>query len=164
MELSSAAGSRGRGTGCRRPAGCVRAGSRRNWPSRCPRARRTGATPVTGLLRGHRPASGHRPGPADSALFAALAQDGRAGQAELAAATGWAPGTVARRLAELRASGALFFDVEIDPALLGGVTAALHRYLVGRIGALDAIHALETAPVLRTVKSSGPSAGRGPRA
>ncbi len=147
------------------------------------------------------------PGPADAALFAALAQDGRTGQAELAAATGWSPGTVARRLADLRASGALFFDVEIDPALLGGGTAALlwmsvaparldrvatalarheelafvaattgptnlvahalcadpsalHRYLVGRIGALDAISALETAPVLRTVKSSGPLAAR----
>jgi len=33
-------------------------------------------------------------------------------------------------------------------------TAALHRYLVHRLGALDAIYTLETAPVLRTVKSA----------
>jgi DNA-binding Lrp family transcriptional regulator len=32
---------------------------------------------------------------------------------------------------------------------------ALHRYLTERLGALDAIHALETAPVLATVKAAG---------
>ncbi|WP_223199196.1 Lrp/AsnC family transcriptional regulator [Solihabitans fulvus] len=34
--------------------------------------------------------------------------------------------------------------------------AALHRYLTHRLGALDAIRTLETAPVLRTLKSAGP--------
>ncbi len=140
---------------------------------------------------------------ADGPLLAALQHDGRTGNAELAAATGWTPATVARRLAELRASGALFFDVELDVAVFGAGTQALlwmavapaqleriattlagheelafvgattgptnlvaqalcpdpgslHRYLTHRLGALDAIHTLETAPVLRTIKAAGP--------
>ncbi|MET7594118.1 Lrp/AsnC family transcriptional regulator [Streptomyces sp. NPDC004082] len=55
----------------------------------------------------------------DSALFAVLASDGRAGYAELATATGWSESTVRRRLEQLREMRALFFDVEIDSALLG---------------------------------------------
>ncbi|WP_250563643.1 Lrp/AsnC family transcriptional regulator [Sphaerisporangium fuscum] len=62
---------------------------------------------------------------ADAALLAALQRDGRAGYAELAAATGWSPATVARRLADLRAGGALFFDLELDDTLLGVTTQAL---------------------------------------
>ncbi|MBV7671621.1 AsnC family transcriptional regulator [Streptomyces halstedii] len=55
----------------------------------------------------------------DAELFATLASDGRAGYAELAAATGWSESTVRRRLEQLRHLRALFFDVEIDAALLG---------------------------------------------
>ncbi|MFJ4521270.1 Lrp/AsnC family transcriptional regulator [Streptomyces sp. NPDC088810] len=66
-----------------------------------------------------------RPGPEDAPLLTELERDGRAGQGELARATGWSPSTVARRLAELRASGALFFDVEVDAALFGVRTRAL---------------------------------------
>ncbi len=113
--------------------------------------------------------------------------------------------TVARRLADLRARGLLFFDVEINDALLGATThamlwmavrpaqldavatalaqheelavvaattgttnlfahalcanpAGLHHYLTHRLGALDAIHTLETTPVLRTLKAVGPQA------
>lgn len=137
----------------------------------------------------------------DTALLAALQRDGRTGLAELAAATGWSAATVARRLADLQAGGTVFFDLEIDPALLGATTqaliwmavapahldrvaktlakhpevaivaattgpanlvaqalcpdaAALHHYLTHRLGALDAIRTLETAPVLRTVKAA----------
>ncbi|MGP9017761.1 Lrp/AsnC family transcriptional regulator [Streptomyces sp. BR1] len=36
--------------------------------------------------------------------------------------------------------------------------AALHHYLTQRLGALEAIRTLETAPVLRTVKAAGPLA------
>ncbi|WP_103355680.1 Lrp/AsnC family transcriptional regulator [Amycolatopsis sp. CA-128772] len=137
----------------------------------------------------------------DAALVAALQRDGRTGPAELAAATGWSAATVARRLADLQAGGTVFFDLEIDPALLGATTqallwmavapahldrvaktlakhpelaivaattgpanlvaqalcpdaAALHHYLTHRLGALDAIRTLETAPVLRTVKAA----------
>ncbi|WP_031172146.1 Lrp/AsnC family transcriptional regulator [Streptomyces durhamensis] len=66
-----------------------------------------------------------QPGPEDGALLTALERDGRAGQGELARATGWSPATVARRLAELRAAGALFFDVEVDAGLFGVRTRAL---------------------------------------
>lgn len=70
-------------------------------------------------------AAPRQPAPADGALLAALEKDGRAGQGELARATGWAPATVGRRLADLRAGGALFFDVEVDAGLFGVTTRAL---------------------------------------
>ncbi|MEZ7125375.1 Lrp/AsnC family transcriptional regulator [Nonomuraea sp. AD125B] len=55
----------------------------------------------------------------DHALVRVLAQDGRAGIGELAAASGWSPTTVRRRLGELRAGDMLRFDVEISPQALG---------------------------------------------
>ncbi|WP_310725754.1 Lrp/AsnC family transcriptional regulator [Streptomyces sp. N2A] len=65
-------------------------------------------------------------GDADRRLFAALARDGRAPLAELAAVTGWSPTTVRRRLAELRATGALYYDVDYDLRQFGyGVMVAL---------------------------------------
>jgi DNA-binding Lrp family transcriptional regulator len=139
----------------------------------------------------------------DRDLLAALQRDGRASQAELAAATGWSAATVARRLADLRSSGAIFFDVEADDQLFGVTTqallwmavapahlehvattlaqhdelafvaattgttnlvaqalcpdpAGLHHYLTHRLGALEAIRTLETAPVLKAIKAAGP--------
>lgn len=69
-------------------------------------------------------------GPADLSgagqrLLAELGRDGRASHTDLAAVTGWSSSTVARRIEQLRTAGALFFDVEIDDALLGVTTAAL---------------------------------------
>ncbi|MEU6040596.1 AsnC family transcriptional regulator [Actinomadura sp. NPDC047616] len=55
----------------------------------------------------------------DHALLRVLAQDGRAGYGELAAASGWSQTTVRRRLGQLRSGGALRFDVEIPPQALG---------------------------------------------
>ncbi|WP_435840719.1 Lrp/AsnC family transcriptional regulator [Streptomyces cinnamoneus] len=82
------------------------------------------------------PAAG--PGPLDEAaaphplddqdhrLLDVLARDGRAPLAELAAATGWSLTTVRRRMAELRASGALYFDVDYHPRVMeGGFRATL---------------------------------------
>ena len=48
-----------------------------------------------------------------------LGRDARADLAELAAATGWSQSTVRRRLAQLRASGAVFLDVEYDHHIYG---------------------------------------------
>ncbi|MGW3666501.1 Lrp/AsnC family transcriptional regulator [Streptomyces sp. NPDC005141] len=62
---------------------------------------------------------------ADRLLLSALRDDARLSYAELAAATGTTASTAARRLAELRAREALFFDVDIDPALLGVTVSAL---------------------------------------
>lgn len=66
-----------------------------------------------------------QPAPGDAELLVALSRDGRAGQGELAAVTGWAPATVGRRLADLRAGGGLFFDVDVDAGLFGITTRAL---------------------------------------
>lgn len=63
--------------------------------------------------------------PADHALMDALRRDGRAAVGELAAGTGWSPATVSRRLDHLRACGAIFFDIELDPGLLGGSAKTL---------------------------------------
>lgn len=59
-------------------------------------------------------------GPGDHRLLELLATDGRASAAELAAATGWSQTTVRRRLAELRSSGALYYDLDFDFDALGG--------------------------------------------
>lgn len=63
--------------------------------------------------------------PADHALMHALRRDGRAAVGELAAGTGWSSATVSRRLDHLRACGAIFFDIELDPGLLGGSAKTL---------------------------------------
>ncbi|MFJ4189044.1 Lrp/AsnC family transcriptional regulator [Kitasatospora sp. NPDC089509] len=177
----------------------------------------TGAGTGTGTAAGA-PVGGAEPFPstvprplvgAESALVAALGRDGRASYAELASSTGLSQATVARRLAGLRADGALFFDVDLSSTVLGvsaqallwlavapdrldGVARAmaghpelaavfattgrtnlmakalcdspaeLHRYLTGRLSAIDGIQSLETAPVLQRVKGVGPhwAAGR----
>jgi DNA-binding Lrp family transcriptional regulator len=58
-------------------------------------------------------------GELDDALFGALAADGRAPYADLAAATGWSETTVRRRVDQLRDTGALYFDLELDMPTYG---------------------------------------------
>ncbi|TDD63595.1 Lrp/AsnC family transcriptional regulator [Actinomadura rubrisoli] len=158
------------------------------------------------LLHPHPPEAGGEAievGPADRALFGALARDGRAAHTDLARATGWSDSTVRRRTETLRRAGVLGFQVDIEPRRLGfhaearlwmsvrpsalsDVAAAmaahpeisfvalttgptnlvaavncrdtedLARYLTERVATLEAIAALETAPVIRTVKRAGP--------
>lgn len=55
----------------------------------------------------------------DRRLLPALAADGRAAYPELARQVGWSESAVRRRLDELRRSGVLRFDVEIDSRLFG---------------------------------------------
>ncbi|MFI6444433.1 Lrp/AsnC family transcriptional regulator [Kitasatospora sp. NPDC050543] len=62
---------------------------------------------------------------ADLRLLAVLREDARASYADLAAATGSTPSSVTRRLTELRTRCALFFDVDLEPALLGATVSAL---------------------------------------
>jgi DNA-binding Lrp family transcriptional regulator len=59
------------------------------------------------------------PGDLDAALLSALALDGRASYADLAAATGWSETTVRRRVEQLRDSGAVYFDLELDMPTFG---------------------------------------------
>ncbi|MEV5595073.1 AsnC family transcriptional regulator [Streptomyces sp. NPDC052496] len=89
--------------------------------------RRLGGARTTG--RGESPAADRyrqvRLTPADHALMDALRRDGRTSVGDLAATTGWSPATVSRRLENLGEEGVIFFDVELDPTLLGGNTKVL---------------------------------------
>ncbi|MEV5872797.1 AsnC family transcriptional regulator [Streptomyces sp. NPDC052101] len=76
-----------------------------------------------------RPAGEPVPGPArlepgDEPLLAVLEQDGRAAYPELQRATGRSESSVKRRLAALRASGAVYIDVEYRSEVLGHPVAA----------------------------------------
>lgn len=57
--------------------------------------------------------------PEDEPLVKELARDGRASCAALAAAIHWHESTVRRRIDELRQSGLLYFEVDIDNRVLG---------------------------------------------
>jgi DNA-binding Lrp family transcriptional regulator len=67
---------------------------------------------------GTRPATHPQISTADAALLTALERDGRTTYSDLAAATGWSQTTVRRRIADLRASGMLYFDVDFHYSLL----------------------------------------------
>jgi DNA-binding Lrp family transcriptional regulator len=73
----------------------------------------------------------------DDPLVAELARDGRASVADLAAATHWHESTVRRRIEELRGAGLLYFDIDIDDAVLG-VTANVMLWLKVEPASLDA--------------------------
>ncbi|WP_406237084.1 AsnC family transcriptional regulator [Nocardia sp. NBC_01009] len=62
--------------------------------------------------------------PGDQRLLDVLARDGRATQAEIAAATGWSQSTVGRRLDCLQATGLLHYYAEFDLPYVGLHTAA----------------------------------------
>lgn len=75
-------------------------------------------------LRAAAPAARAAGGPvrligADQRVLELMAVDGRVGYAALAAATGWSASAVARRLTDLRGSGALMFEVDVEPRLFG---------------------------------------------
>jgi DNA-binding Lrp family transcriptional regulator len=55
----------------------------------------------------------------DDPLIDELARDGRTSVADLAAATHWHESTVRRRIEELRRAGLLYFDLDVDDAVLG---------------------------------------------
>jgi DNA-binding Lrp family transcriptional regulator len=55
----------------------------------------------------------------DKRMLAVLERDGRAGYAEIAAATGWSESTAKRRLDYLREVGAIYFDLDMDMCALG---------------------------------------------
>jgi DNA-binding Lrp family transcriptional regulator len=151
---------------------------------------RTAQTPSASLL------------PEDEPLLAELARDGRATHAALAAAIHWHESTVRRRIDELRRAGLLYFEVDLDNAVLGlhvhamlwlsveparldeaGRALAAHcevpfvaattgstnllatavfrdaqhlyEYLTGELAALPGVSAVQTAPVIRTLKRTG---------
>jgi DNA-binding Lrp family transcriptional regulator len=64
----------------------------------------------------------------DRVLLAELARDGRASFAELAHATHWHESTVRRRVAELRAAGVLYLDVDVEEAAFG-IASRAHLWM-----------------------------------
>jgi DNA-binding Lrp family transcriptional regulator len=77
-------------------------------------------------LRGPSADGAHgEPDEVDRVLLAELGRDGRAGYARLAAATALSEPSVRRPVARLRASGALYVDVQLDSGLIGYGTVAL---------------------------------------
>jgi DNA-binding Lrp family transcriptional regulator len=57
--------------------------------------------------------------PEDEPLLAELVRDGRASHAAVAAAIHWHESTVRRRMDELRRSGLLYFEVDLDNQVFG---------------------------------------------
>ncbi|MBV9795099.1 MAG: AsnC family transcriptional regulator [Actinobacteria bacterium] len=72
----------------------------------------------------------------DGSLLTVLELDGRTTYSDLAAATGWSQTTVRRRIADLRASGMLYFDVDFRPSLLD-ITARAMVWLTVSPAQLD---------------------------
>jgi DNA-binding Lrp family transcriptional regulator len=73
----------------------------------------------------------------DDQLIAELARDGRTPVADLAAVTHWHESTVRRRIEELRQAGLLYFDLDIDDAVLG-VNVSVMLWLKVEPASLDA--------------------------
>jgi len=63
--------------------------------------------------------------PEDEPLLAELGRDGRTSHAALATALHWHESTVRRRIEELRRSGLLHFEVDVDSRCLGMNVSAL---------------------------------------
>jgi DNA-binding Lrp family transcriptional regulator len=98
-----------------------------------------------------RPATPARVTAADEPLLNALELDGRTTFSDLATETGWSQSTVRRRIADLRASGVLYFDVDFHHSLLdltarGMVWLTVNPAQLGAAGAAMARHP-ETAYV-----------------
>jgi DNA-binding Lrp family transcriptional regulator len=92
------------------------------------------------------PGDGTRLLPEDEPLLAELARDGRTSHAALAAAIHWHESTVRRRIDELRRTGLLYFEVDLDnPAL--GITVQAMLWLSVEPARLDEVgRALATHP------------------
>lgn len=94
----------------------------------------------------------------DRELIAALAEDGRASYAQLAAVTGWSPSRVTRRLETLLHSGALYVDVDLALDLLGFPTVA-NVWMTVAPSDLDEVgwHVAELSATAYSAAVSGPS-------
>jgi DNA-binding Lrp family transcriptional regulator len=94
----------------------------------------------------------------DAALFAALALDGRAACADIAAASAYSETTVRRRMDQLRAAGVLYFDLELDMPSFGFRSSAWLFLLVPPSHLAEAGTALAKFPeVAYVTATTGPS-------
>ncbi|REE96903.1 DNA-binding Lrp family transcriptional regulator [Thermomonospora umbrina] len=81
----------------------------------------------------------------DRSLFAVLAKDARLTHAELAVLVGWSESTVRRRMERLEETGVLYYDLEIDTAMLGlhacaWLWLAVHPSALAAVGTAIARH------------------------
>ena len=96
---------------------------------------------------------------ADARLVRTLSQDARADLGRLAKATGWSESTVRRRIGQLRESGVLAFEVEVDPSLFGFAIEALVWLEVAPAGLRSVAGALSRqAAVAFAALTTGPTA------
>ena len=96
-----------------------------------------GSVPPPGTQHAWSPAAETSLRAEDDPLIAELARDGRAAVADLAAATHWHESTVRRRIEELRRAGLLYFDIDVDDAVLG-VSTNVMLWLKVEPASLDA--------------------------
>jgi DNA-binding Lrp family transcriptional regulator len=80
----------------------------------------------------------------DDRLLGALSRDGRASLRRLSEHTGWSAARVSRRIDTLQASGALYFDVDLDTIRLGFTTTAMLWMTVSPHDLADVGNALTT--------------------
>lgn len=91
---------------------------------------------------------------ADEPLLAELLRDGRTSSAELAARTGWSVSTVRRRIAHLRATGLLSFQLDVVPEVLGLRTQARLWLSVAPSGLVETATRLAAHPDVTFVSAT----------
>lgn len=94
----------------------------------------------------------------DERLLSALQQDGRVTYADLAGATGWSEPTTRRRVNQLRASGVLYLDIDLDSTVLGFHAQAVLWLSVRPARLTTAAEALARHPeVAQVAVTTGPT-------
>jgi DNA-binding Lrp family transcriptional regulator len=104
------------------------------------RAGQLSGPPVPPVPRtdGSVPSEGASLQPEDGPLLAELSRDGRASHTALAAAIHWHESTVRRRIEDLRRSGLLHFEVDLDNRVLG-IDVGVTLWLTVEPSQLDAV-------------------------
>ncbi|WP_279579376.1 Lrp/AsnC family transcriptional regulator [Fodinicola feengrottensis] len=94
----------------------------------------------------------------DQALLEILARDGRAGHADLAAATGWSESTVRRRIDGLARAGILRYELDISPEALGFHAEARLWMTVRPTGLIAVAQAMANHPYVQfAAVTTGPT-------
>jgi DNA-binding Lrp family transcriptional regulator len=123
------------------------------WPGRTSAL----TTPEVERLRWRAPAA-DGPTELDERLLPVLAEDGRADHPTLAKATGWSESTVRRRLDQLRHNELLYFDVDVDPLLIGYASETILWLTVAPASLGAVAETLATHPeIAYAAATTGPS-------
>jgi DNA-binding Lrp family transcriptional regulator len=106
---------------------------------------------VTRLTPALEPASSDLDIGGDERLLAAMQQDGRVTFAELATATGLSEPAVRRRVNQLRGSGILYLDIDLEPTVLGFHAQAILWLSVRPVHLVTVAEALARQPEVALV-------------